>query len=103
MKTTLENPTGKRILFISNFYPQNVMGGAEIIAHRHARGLARRGHDIIVLAGTPLSERDEPNSLEVDEIDGILVYRVPIASFEAAHNFWRAATVGHLQALIHAH
>lgn len=40
-----------RILYVSNFFPPHVNGGAELIAHAHARRLLSLGHDVSVFAG----------------------------------------------------
>lgn len=42
-----------RLAFISNLYPPYVLGGYEILCAQVAQGLARRGHQIEVLAGKP--------------------------------------------------
>lgn len=41
--------TAVRILMLSNLYPPDVEGGAEILAGEIADGLIRRGHDVTVL------------------------------------------------------
>ncbi len=40
-----------RILYVSNAYPPTVHGGAELIAHFHAKTLRRSGHDVEAFAG----------------------------------------------------
>ncbi len=40
-----------RVLHVSNLFPPYFIGGAEIIAQRHARALASRNHEIRVFAG----------------------------------------------------
>src|SRR5512146_797817 len=38
-----------RILFLSNLYPPNVVGGYERLCFEAARGLSARGHQVTVL------------------------------------------------------
>ena len=38
-----------RILFLSNLYPPNVVGGYERLCYEVAAGLSARGHEIAVL------------------------------------------------------
>lgn len=45
--------TTVRILMLSNLYPPDVEGGAEILAGDIADGLARQGHDVHVLTSSP--------------------------------------------------
>ena len=41
-----------RILFLSNLYPPHVIGGYETLCMEAAQGLAKRGHDVVVLTST---------------------------------------------------
>lgn len=92
-----------RVLFVTNLYPPTVEGGAELIAYSEARGLAARGLDVAVLAGTSIAEGREPGSLDLDEMDGIPVYRVPLPSLDHSENFHRPPIARYLRALIGAH
>lgn len=40
-----------KVLVVSNFFPPNFIGGAEIVAYKQARHLLERGHEVRVLAG----------------------------------------------------
>ena len=40
------------ILFLSNFYPPQVIGGYESLCMEAVDGLAKRGHDVTVLTTT---------------------------------------------------
>jgi glycosyltransferase involved in cell wall biosynthesis len=91
------------VLFISNLFPPTVEGGAELVAFRQASGLAARGLDVAVLAGTSLEGGREPGSIDIDEIDGVPVYRVPLPEMDHNQNFHRPGTAGYLKALIAAH
>ena len=48
-----------KILFISNLYPPNVVGGYERLCHQVAAALGERGHEIHVLTST-FGERRDP-------------------------------------------
>ena len=45
---------------LSNLYPPDVEGGAEILAGAIADGLIRQGHDVIILTGVPRDTAMEP-------------------------------------------
>ncbi len=91
----------KRALIVSNLYPPSVTGGAELVAFSQAKGLAARGLDVAVLAGAFLGDR-EAGSIDVDETDGVLVYRVPLIS-TAYEDFHRPAIGRYLKSLIGVH
>lgn len=59
-----------KICFISNLYPPNVLGGAEIVVEKMAKSMFQRGYDVIVITTSP----DE--SRHVTENDGITVYQI---------------------------
>lgn len=64
-----------RILVVSNFFPPNFIGGAEIIAAMQARRLAELGHKVRVLAGD--THRRLPGyPVRNDSFDGLPVTRV---------------------------
>lgn len=60
-----------RILFLNTLYKPDIAGGAEIMLHSIAMGLAKRGHDVgaIVLWNG--------NHIEKTSIDEITVFRIP--------------------------
>lgn len=43
--------TKPRLLVANNVYPPQIIGGAEIVAQRHARRLAARGYELSIIAG----------------------------------------------------
>lgn len=45
-----------RICFISNLYPPNVLGGAEIVVEKMALEMLRRGHESIIITTSPDEE-----------------------------------------------
>lgn len=72
-----------KVLVISNFFPPHVIGGAEIIAHHHAVALARRGHEVRVLAGD--NSADLPGyPVNHDDVDGLPVTRVSLSRLDFA-------------------
>lgn len=46
-----------KICFISNLYPPNVLGGAEIIVEKMALGMVDYGHDAIIITTSPDNEK----------------------------------------------
>lgn len=66
-----------RILVVSNFFPPNFIGGAEIVAAMQARRLAELGHEVRVLAGDN-SIRLPGYPIRNDSFDGLPVTRVAL-------------------------
>lgn len=73
-----------KILVVSNFYPPHVIGGAEIIAHQQALALARRGHEIHVLAGDTTHRSAAPYQRRDEIIDGLPVTRIALQASDFA-------------------
>ena len=69
----------KKILICSNAYPPRFIGGAELIAHSHAKILKKRGHEVIVFAGVP-DNRAKRYNIKKDVFEGIPVQRVCLHS-----------------------
>jgi glycosyltransferase involved in cell wall biosynthesis len=71
------NPPGtaRRILIVTNCYPPNFMGGAELVAHEQARKLLERGFEILVFAGDFNGPGDR-HSMRFDNFETVPVYRV---------------------------
>jgi len=68
---------GKRILICCNVYPPKFIGGAELIAHDHAKTLKRLGHDVVIFAGDT-EGHGERHSIRRDVYEGLTVYRVTL-------------------------
>jgi glycosyltransferase involved in cell wall biosynthesis len=64
----------RKLMFVSNLYPPNVVGGAELTVQTLARELVRRGHEVSVVTSS-LTGQDT-----VDTLDGVRVYRMAIAN-----------------------
>ena len=64
-----------RILIASNVYPPHFVGGAELIAHQHAKALIAIGHEVEVFAGEtqPFGAHHE---IRHDVLDGVPVHRI---------------------------
>ncbi|AUB59682.1 hypothetical protein BK009_02720 [Methanobacterium subterraneum] len=58
-----------KICLISNLYPPNVLGGAEVSVKKVSEELVKKGHEVIVIT-TPFSEND------VETINGVKIYQV---------------------------
>jgi glycosyltransferase involved in cell wall biosynthesis len=76
-----------RILVVSNLFPPHVVGGAEVVAQRQAAQLRARGHAVSVFAGW-VAPPDRAGWLDVEESDGIRIWRTPVVSFDADDNFY---------------
>ena len=61
----------KRILIVATYYPPNVIGGAEIVAHRQARQLRERGYSVSAFT----RDRRVEHSSNADIVDDIKVAR----------------------------
>lgn len=69
----------KKILICSNVYPPDFIGGAELIAHYHAKALKKLGHDVVIFTGdiAPIGERYE---MRKEIYEGLLVYRIRLVA-----------------------
>jgi glycosyltransferase involved in cell wall biosynthesis len=85
-------PKSRKLLVVSNFYPPRVVGGAEVVAHRHALLFKQAGWDVRAFAGQLPSEATPPGGTEYGMVDGIPVLRVSLQSLDPAENFrWNIA------------
>lgn len=75
------------LLIVSNFYPPAIVGGAELVAHRHARLLKGLGWNVKVFCGAQPSVVHRSGSLTVNSVDGIEVISLAHRSLEPADNF----------------
>lgn len=90
----------RRILIVSNFFPPQTIGGAEVVAFRQAQALAAHGNEVVVLAGTQPSAGTPPGSLSYDEYEHLPVYRLALRSLEPEVNFYYPAAARRLQSVI---
>jgi glycosyltransferase involved in cell wall biosynthesis len=70
-----------RIILCSNVYPPCFIGGAELIAHQHAKALQKVGNEVIVFAGDfgGRTKRYECVKTRYDSLD---VYRIGLSSVD---------------------
>ncbi|MBP7738456.1 MAG: glycosyltransferase [Spirochaetes bacterium] len=81
------NPGPLRIIIVSNYYPPNFIGGAEVIAHHQAKAMKSLGHDVIVFAGDTrgLGPR---YSIHEDDYEGLTVYRVALENEDYSTDYF---------------
>jgi glycosyltransferase involved in cell wall biosynthesis len=93
--------TARRILIVSNLFPPHVVGGAEVVAYRQARQLRARGHVVSIFAGW-VAPDGRAGRLEVEEEDGLRVWRTPVVSFEPADNFFAPSVGARVRSVLEA-
>ncbi|GKT10727.1 glycosyltransferase [Desulforhabdus sp. TSK] len=76
----------KKIILCTNAYPPHFIGGAELIAHEHAKILKKMGHEVIVFAGEPNPKRKR-YSLRRDSFEGIPVHRICLHQRDYSSDF----------------
>ena len=79
--------TTTRLLIVSNFFPPVTVGGAEIVAHRQALALQKRGWAVEVFAGGYASAAQAPGALEYETLAGVGVHRLALRSLAPDDNF----------------
>jgi|GEM_PF-3296904 len=67
---------GRRIIMLSNYYPPKFVGGAEIIAHNHAKTLNKEQLARVVIFSLDMSANNIPGFIDLEEYEGIPVIRV---------------------------
>lgn len=67
----------KKIIICCNAYPPKFIGGAELIAHDHAKALKRLGMDVVIFAGDA-QDRGKRHSIRKEIYDGLTVHRVAL-------------------------
>jgi glycosyltransferase involved in cell wall biosynthesis len=75
-----------RILIVSNCYPPNFIGGAELVVHRHARRLQHAGHSVQVFAGDHSSAVERHHSWD-EVFQEISIRRVRITHLDSDSRF----------------
>jgi glycosyltransferase involved in cell wall biosynthesis len=94
-------PATRRILIVSNLFPPHVMGGAEVVAQRQAHRLQARGHSVCVFAGWA-APAGQSGRLEVEDDNGLRIWRTPVSSFEPDDNFFVPSVETRLQSVLKA-
>ncbi|MBR0644699.1 glycosyltransferase family 4 protein [Plastoroseomonas hellenica] len=87
------------ILIVSNHFPPEVVGGAEIVAHRQALALQSRGAEVTILAGGLPRDDFPAGALDIETVDGLAVYRLAMRSQAPEDNFHWSAAAGRLRSI----
>ena len=69
-----------KVCLVSNLYPPDALGGAEVVVGRLASGLQAAGHEVTVVATAPRARAGQ------DTVDGIRVHRL-----DPANIYWAGA------------
>ncbi len=77
----------ERILVCTNAYPPNFIGGAELVAHQHAKRLKEKGFDVAVFAGS-LDPWGKRYRMTLDRYDSIPVHRVCLHPEDYSSDFF---------------
>lgn len=100
----------RRVLIVSNRFPPQVVGGAEVVAHRQAVALRARGWEVAVLAGGLPGPGLNPGSLSSETLDGIEVFRFTLRPWRArdaysaeAERVLGAVLLAHRPDVVHVH
>lgn len=67
--------SAKTIIFCCNAYPPNFIGGAELVAHWHAKSLQKKGNNVVAFVAETYSEKPMYTCYR-DDFDGLPVYRI---------------------------
>ena len=67
---------GKRIIVVSNFYPPNFVGGAEIIAHSQMKELSESKKARVVAFSLDITGKRSSGSIHMEDYEGIPVIRI---------------------------
>ena len=72
-----------RVCLVSNLYPPDVLGGAEIVVGQLARGLQAAGHEVTVVATAPRARAGS------ETVEGVPVHRL-----DPANLYWAGEAAG---------
>jgi glycosyltransferase involved in cell wall biosynthesis len=87
-----DQPVQPKVLFVSNLFPPDVVGGAELVAARQALALAKRGCRVEVFAGFRPTSPAKAGSLGTDKWRGLRIHRLGLRSLAEDDNFhWELA------------
>ena len=67
-----------RVIIVSNYYPPNFIGGAEIIAHNQAVALMKQQLADVFVFALDVTGKHRPGEICYDEPDGIPVFRLAV-------------------------
>lgn len=77
-----------KVCLVSNLYPPDVLGGAEIVVGRLAQGLQAAGHEVTVVATAPRARAGW------ETVDGVRVHRL-----DPANIYWAGEAAGRARIL----
>ncbi|MGH7413760.1 MAG: glycosyltransferase, partial [Candidatus Rokuibacteriota bacterium] len=77
-----------RVCLVSNLYPPDVLGGAEVVVGNLARGLQAAGHEVMVVATAPRARAGR------ETVDGLRVHH-----FGPANIYWAGEAAGRARIL----
>ena len=75
-----------KVLYVSNNYPPEIIGGAELIAHRHLKCLFDQGFDCEVFSGC-LTQNMPAFNLRSEKYQGIKVSRVSLGQEQTSWEY----------------
>lgn len=78
-----------RLLIVSNVFPPQIIGGAEIVAQRQALAFAAMGYDVYVLGGELSPRPSDLPHLYLDMVEGIRVFRIATSPVRSEENHRR--------------
>lgn len=88
-----------KILMVSNFFPPDTVGGAEIVALRQAKALQRNGHIVSIFCGS-ISE-EAPGFLTNESYSNLPVYRLRIRSLEKDLDFYWTVAAERFRSIVY--
>lgn len=90
------------ILVVSNVFPPQVLGGAEVVAQRQAAALSRRGFEVSVLAGRLDGTAGSPGWTSLANEGGLRVFRFGLQPSGPETNFVSSDANEHFRQVLHA-
>jgi len=77
------------VLVVSNVFPPQIVGGAELVAYREALALKRTGFDVSVFAGMLENEALVQSRTFIEARDDLQVFRLPLPGMGPDKGFFR--------------
>lgn len=69
-----------KVFIVSNNFPPNIIGGAEIVAYQLARNLFKLGHEVFVFAGDVTGSISPGSFVHDDQSESFLITRLGLSS-----------------------
>jgi glycosyltransferase involved in cell wall biosynthesis len=80
---------GRSLLVVSNVFPPQIIGGAEIVAHRQALAFKDLGFDVAVVTLLNTWDAGDRPGLTIDEVNGLRVFRILAKPLGLDRNYCR--------------